>query len=63
MKLKVWLNSGANCDSTLERIVDLKEELGMSDETWNALPEYKKEIIAQELAFEKADWGYLEIVD
>ena len=59
-KFKVWLNSGANIHSKYEVIVSL-DELGISEAEWDAMPESEQESIMQEIAFNNADWGYVEI--
>lgn len=57
MKLKIWLNSGANAFSTYEVIVDT-QEYGIEDAEWCSMSEREKEDFAKDIAFEKADWGY-----
>ena len=57
MKVKVWLDSGANIHSCYQQIVDT-EELGYSDEEWEDLPEEEKEDVMKELAFGRSDWGW-----
>lgn len=60
MKLKVWLDSGANINSTYE-VETTTEELGFTDEEWNALSHDEKEAEAKEVAFERSEWGWREI--
>lgn len=59
-KFKVWLDSGASIHSKHEVIVSL-EEIGLSDERWAAMTEKEQEDEMRQIAFEKADWGYVEV--
>ena len=57
---KVWLDSGANIHSSRSVIISL-EELGYTDEEWEAMPEVDQEEIMREIAFEQAEWGWAEV--
>ncbi len=59
---KVWLDSGANCKSCRAINVSL-EELGYTDEEWEAILAVEKEEIMREIAFEQAEWGWNEVED
>ena len=61
MKIKVWMDSGANCQSCKTDIFDLEEDLGITPEEWGNMPDDEKDKIMREVAFEGTDWGY-EIV-
>jgi hypothetical protein len=61
MKIKVWLNSGANIHSTKTTIIDLEKDLGIFDNEWRDMPEKEQEEIMREIAFEGSDWGYKEL--
>lgn len=56
MKIKVWLDSGANHRSNYKQIID-------TDKEWNNLSEDNKEEIMREVAFSRSDWGFTEIVE
>lgn len=56
-KFKVWLDSGANCQSQYSVEVTT-EELGMTDEEWDSLTEEEKDETMKEIAFERAEWGF-----
>lgn len=59
-QIKVWLDSGANSQSCMETIVSL-EDLGLTDEEWDAMSESEKDALMRDIAFQRADWGYAEI--
>lgn len=59
-KFKVWLDSGANHQSSYKIIVDL-DQLGITEEQWEAMSDDEKEGEMREVAFERADWGFTEI--
>lgn len=61
MKIKVWLDSGANHRSKYEVTVDV-EDLGFSESEWRSLTEEQREAAAKDLAFEHSDWGYEEVI-
>jgi len=60
MKLRIWCDSGANAHSKLEEILSL-EELGFTQEEWNAMSAEAREVVCKEIAFAKLDWGFQEI--
>ncbi|MBE8365834.1 DUF7167 family protein, partial [Leptospira borgpetersenii] len=41
-KFKVWLDSGANIHSRYEQVVDLEDDLGISDEEWEKMDDEGK---------------------
>ena len=59
---KVWLDSGANIKSCRAINISL-EELGYTDEEWEALPVVEQEEIMREVAFEQSEWGWAEVTD
>lgn len=62
MKLKVWLDSGANAFSCYTQEVDTEKDFGLTDEEWEAIPEDEKyEDYIKEIAFSRADWGFEEL--
>jgi len=61
MKIKVWLDSGANSQSQYEQVVDTKEDLGLTDQEWNGMEEEYKDEIMRSIAWDRMDWGYVEI--
>ncbi|ELY2767153.1 hypothetical protein SMC44_002673 [Cronobacter malonaticus] len=60
-KFKVWLDSGANIYSKYEQVVDLKDDLGISDEEWEKMDDEGKNEVMKEIAWERMDWGFEEI--
>lgn len=60
MKIKVWLDSGANHFSKREEVYDL-EDLGLSEEEWKNMSEESKEEMMKDIAFNTLDWGFKEI--
>lgn len=60
MKIKVWLYSGANAFSEHVQELDL-EDLGLSDNDWNAMSEEQKDDFIRPIAWDRMDWGYHEI--
>ncbi len=60
MKLKIWLDSGANIHSCKEQILDF-EDLGLTEEEWDASSEQEKEEMTKEIAFESLDWGFKKV--
>lgn len=61
-KFKVWLNSGANAYSEYSTEVTT-EDIGASEEEWNAMSEDEKESVMREIAFERSEWGFKEITE
>lgn len=61
MKIKVWLDSGANAFSKYERTIDLEEELGISEQEWNSMSYEDQEEVMQPIVWENADWGWNEL--
>lgn len=59
MKIKYWLDSGANAFSCYLGEFDTSEA-GYTDEEWLALDEYQKEEVALEYAWNHVDWGFSE---
>ncbi len=59
-KIRFWLDSGANIYSRYERTMST-EEIGFTDEEWDALSEDEKEEVAKDVAWERMDWGFLEL--
>ena len=57
MRLKIWLDSGANIHSKRETIIDF-EDLGITEEKWDAMSESEQEETAKEVAFESLEWGF-----
>jgi hypothetical protein len=62
MKLKVWLDSGANIHSCRTEIVEFTD-LGVTEAEWDALTEAEQEGLAKEIAFDRADWGFAKVED
>ena len=60
-KFKVWLDSGANIHSCYKQEIDIEDDLGISDETWESYSEEAKDELMRDVAWEQADWGYEEI--
>jgi len=58
MKIKVWLDSGANIHSKRERIIDLKKVTGIEDEEWDKMSSLEKDEAMRDIAWESAEWGY-----
>ncbi len=61
MKIKVWLDSGANAYSCYEQVVDLEKDLGVSVADWNASSEDEKEKLMRDVAWRRMDWGWGEL--
>lgn len=59
-RFKVWLDSGANMHSRYQTATSL-EELGIKEEEWEAMTEDQRDEAIRDVAFEQADWGYVEI--
>ncbi|EOG6122135.1 hypothetical protein ACLF4E_004346 [Cronobacter malonaticus] len=60
-KFKVWLDSGANIHSKYEQVVDLEDDLGISDEEWEKMDDEGKNEVMKEIAWDRMDWGFEEI--
>ncbi|ELY5887230.1 hypothetical protein SNN87_001302 [Cronobacter sakazakii] len=60
-KFKVWLDSGANIHSKYEQVVDLEDDLGISDEEWEQMDDEVKNEFMKEIAWDRMDWGFEEI--
>lgn len=61
MKLKIWLDSGANHHSCREEEFEFGDELGCTEEEWDTLTEEEQEAYARELAFQWSDWGFTKV--
>jgi len=57
-KYRVYLDSGANIQSCYEQTIDTEEDLGISDEEWDAMSEKSKDEIMKDVAWERMEWGY-----
>lgn len=57
---EIWLDSGANIHSCYKQEISL-EELGMTDEEWDAMSDEERDEMMREIAFDRSDWGYREI--
>ncbi|EOI3502488.1 hypothetical protein ACMSZU_001079 [Cronobacter dublinensis] len=60
-KFKVWLDSGANIHSKYEQVVDLEDDLGISDEEWEQMLDGRKEEVMRDVAWDRMEWGFEEI--
>ena len=52
LKIKTWLDSGANAEATYE------VEFEVDADEWNAMTDDEKDEYAKEYAFERSDWGW-----
>jgi hypothetical protein len=59
-RFMIWLDSGANAFSRYN-ISHSLEELGYSDEEWDAFTENEKDDVMRDIAFACSDWGYTEL--
>lgn len=59
-KLRVWCDSGANIHSCREEVVEF-DDLGFSEEEWDAMSDEDKYEAVRDVALEKLDWGFEEI--
>lgn len=59
-RFKVYLDSGANIHSKYEQVVEL-DDIGLTDEEWNEMPEKQRDEVMKEVALERMEWGYDEI--
>lgn len=57
MKLRVWLDSGANAHSNREQLLEFSE-LGVTPEEWEALEDDEKDELAKEVAWDRMEWGW-----
>ncbi|EGT4373222.1 hypothetical protein AUM47_17295 [Cronobacter malonaticus] len=60
-KFKIWLDSGANIHSKYEQVVDLEDDLGISDEAWEQMDDEGKDEIMRDVAWDRMEWGFEEI--
>ena len=56
LKIKTWLDSGANCQSAY------KVEFEIDESEWNAMSEEERDDYAKDYAWDRMDWGWV-IVD
>jgi hypothetical protein len=59
IKIRYWLDSGANIHSMYEDVTTT-EELGIPDSEWIEMTEEQKDEVMRDLAWERADWGWSE---
>lgn len=60
MKLKTWLDSGANSFSCRKQTFTF-EELGLTEDEWDEMTEYEKEEFVKEIVWNWMDWGFRKI--
>lgn len=56
---EVWLDSGANMHSCYKQTVTL-DDIGVSEEEWEAMSEEAKDEIMRDIAFNRGEWGWVE---
>ena len=56
-KIKYWCDSGANIHSCLKGETSL-DELGLTEDEWNAMSDDERDDIMREIACDRLDWGY-----
>ncbi|AUR87465.1 hypothetical protein NVP1101O_054 [Vibrio phage 1.101.O._10N.261.45.C6] len=61
MKVRFFCDSGANIHSCREEVIDLEEDLGISDEEWNSMGEEDQQKEVMEWAWDRLDVGWEEI--
>ena len=61
MKLRIWIDSGANFQSMKEQVVDL-DDLGLCLEEWADMTHEEQEEVVKEVAFETLEWGWEELL-
>ncbi|TJY57152.1 hypothetical protein E4T66_17220 [Sinimarinibacterium sp. CAU 1509] len=59
-KFKIWLDSGANAHSCSYRVISL-DDIGLSDDAWDAMSEDEQEDRMKEVAWERMEWGFEEV--
>lgn len=59
-KFQVWLDSGANNNSSYEQEISL-DDLGITDAAWDLMNEDERDKEMKEIAWDRMDWGYVEI--
>ena len=59
-KFNIWCDSGANAQSCRKQTIYL-EDIGVSDQEWDAMSEDEKDELMKDVAFDRLDWGYSEI--
>lgn len=57
MKLRIWCDSGANIHSCREEIISI-EDIGLTENEWNAMTDEQREAAAKEIAFSNLEWGF-----
>lgn len=55
--LYYFLDSGANAHSKYTGFISW-EDLGITEEEWDALTDTERDIVGHELAFGRAEWSY-----
>lgn len=60
MKIKLWIDSGANIKSCKE-IIRTPEQLGFTLSEWDSLSDEEKDNEAYEWALEQMEYGFEEI--
>lgn len=59
-KFKFYLDSGANIHSKYEQVVEL-DDIGLDEEEWDGMTTEEKDEVMKEIAWERMEWGYIEI--
>jgi hypothetical protein len=59
---KVWLDSGANIQSSYEQEITL-EDMCVTGEEWDCMPDDEKEELMKDFAWDRMGWGYREITN
>ncbi|EOC1313781.1 hypothetical protein ACI09C_002843 [Cronobacter turicensis] len=60
-KFKVWLDSGANHNSSYEQEIDIEEDLNITSDEWHALSEEERDEVMRDVAWDRMEWGFEEI--
>lgn len=61
MKVKFWVDSGANIKSCKERVFDTDSDFGMTSEEWLDLDDYDKNEAVSEWAADQVTMGFEEL--
>lgn len=61
MKLKLYVDSGANIHSKRTETIDLEKDWGLTDEDWSDMTEKEKDEMVQQWVWERASYGFEEI--
>lgn len=61
MKIRLYCENGANCQSLREETIDTVKEWGMEEGEWENKTEEEKQDLVKEWVYDRLEYGYQEL--